>query len=340
MALNTTELLSLMKHVAKADKNAPVAYSFGDKSLSYEAMNETLRQELNAIAGNYRLYRENQNTLFALIEETIDDILPKKVLEQYGMFAEIKTFKQGDKPVFKKKEGRQRAKQFITKVGLAGIYEVFKLDESSFEVPTSAFGGAAQIGLEEFLDGRVDFAEVVQIIMDGLDEAVYREIAKALIAGITQLPEANRASTTGFDEVEMDRIMAVASAYGQPTIYCTYEFAAKILPTTAWVSDKMRDERWTNGYIGNYKGGARIIVLPQSFEDETNTVKVIDPSYAWIIPAGGNDKPVKVAFEGVAIVDEFKNADRSRELQVYKKFGAVAMMTNNICAYEDTSLSL
>ena len=337
MALNRNELKELMLAVAKADKNAPAAYSFGDKNYSYGDLNETLRVELKEIAGTYSLYRENKNTIFALIEETVDEILPKKVMDQYGMFAEVRTFGQGDKPVFTKKEGRRRAKQFITKVGLAGIYEVFKLDKSSFEVPTSAFGGAAQIGFEEFLDGRVDFAEVIEIIMEGLDEVVYAEIAKALIGGINQLPAANKTSHTGFDEAKMDKLIAVSRAYGEPTIYCTYELAAKILPADAWVSSEMKNERNALGYISMYKGN-RIIVLPQSFTDETNSVKVIDPSYAWIIPSGGNDKPVKVAFEGQTIVDEYTNYDRSREIQVYKKLGVVALMTNNICVYEDSSL--
>ena len=47
----------------------------------------------------------------------------------------------------------------------------------------------------------------------------------------------------------------------------------------------MKDQMWNNGYLANYKGH-RVIVLPQSFEDETNSVKVIDPQYAWIIPTG------------------------------------------------------
>lgn len=337
MALNRNELKQLMLAVAKADKNAPTAYSFGDKNYNYSDLNEALRAELKEIAGTYSLYRENKNTVFALIEETIDDILPKKVMEQYGMFAEVKTFAQGDKPVFNRKEGRKRAKQFVTRVGLAGIYEVFKLDKSSFEVNTSAFGGAAQIGFEEFLDGRVDFAEVTQIIMEGLDEVVYSEIAKALISGINQLPTSNKVATPAFSGAEMDRLIAISRAYGEPTIYCTYEFAATMLPDQAWASDNMKNELGANGYLANYKG-ARVIVLPQSFEDETNSVKVIDPSYAWIIPTGGNDKPVKVAFEGQTIVDEYTNYDRSREIQVYKKLGVVAMMTNNICSFRNTSL--
>ena len=136
----------------------------------------------------------------------------------------------------------------------------------------------------------------------------------------------------------MDRLIQIADSYGQSTIYCTFEFAATMVPEQAWVSDAMRDQKWSNGYLANYKGH-RVIVLPQSYEDETNTTKVIDPAYAWIIPTGSNEKPVKVAFEGSTIVDEFKNYDRSREVQVYKKVGVAAVITNNICVYMNTSLT-
>jgi hypothetical protein len=341
MALNKTDLIKLAKTVANANPSSPVAYSFEGNSFSYADLNETLRNELNEISSSYQLYRENKNTLFALIEQVIDDVLPKKVNQAYGQFAEVRTFAQGDKPVFVQKiteASRRRARQFITKVGLAGVYEVFKLDGRNYEVPTSAFGGAAQIGLEEFLDGRVDFAEVLNIVMNGLDECVYIEIERALIGAVSQLQEANKFSGTGFIEAEMDRLISIADAYGNATIYCTYEFAATMVPAEGWVSDRMKDELWNTGYIANYKGH-RVIVLPQSYEDETNTKKVIDPSYAWIIPTGGNDKPVKVAFEGQTLVDERKNADWSREVQVYKKLGVAAIITNNICVYRNEALA-
>ena len=176
MALNFTQLVELAKATAKANPSAPVAYSFGEDKLSYSAMNETLRKELQEIAGTYSLYRENKNQVFSLIEQTIDDVLPQKVMDQYAQFAEIKTFPQGDKPIFTQKitqAAKRRAKQFIGKVGLAGLYEVFKLDSKSYEVDTNAIGGAAAIGFEEFLDGRVNFADVLDIVMEGLDECIY-----------------------------------------------------------------------------------------------------------------------------------------------------------------------
>lgn len=341
MALDRQNLLTLMKTVAKANPQAPVAYSFGGKDLSYEALNETLKNELNELAGTFSLYRENQNYIFSLIEETLDDILPKKVVEQYSQFAEVKTFAQGDKPIFKRPLGsNKRAKQFITRVGLAGVYEVFKLpkNQEKFEVKTSAIGGAAQIGFEEFLDGRVDFAELTQIVMEGMDELIYKEVAAALKASVNQLPPANYASVNGFDEKTFDRLLTIASAYGNPTIYCTYEFAVNMIPKEAWrYTEAMKDELWKTGRLANYKGH-QVIILEQGFEDETNSTKVIDPGYAWIIPTGADTKPVKIAFEGDTIVDEFKGYDRSREIQVYKKVGVVAMLANNICAYVDTAL--
>ena len=74
-----------------------------------------------------------------------------------------------------------------------------------------------------------------------------------------------------------------------------------------------------------------------TFEYETNGEKVINPAYAYVFPTGG-EKVVKIAFEGNTIVDEFKNADRTREIQVYKKVGVGVMVNNGICAYVNSAL--
>jgi hypothetical protein len=338
--LDQKNLFELARVTAKANAASPVAYSFGDNKFSYAELNDTLRKEMNEYAATPALYRENKNTIFSLMEVVIDDVLPAKVMEMYGMFAEIKQFNQGDKAIFTQKvtaASRRRAKQFITKVGLAGVYETFKLDGRKYELQATAYGGAAEISIEEFLDGRVDFAELVDIVMEGLDEAIYKEIAKALVAGIENLQESNRHTDNAFNEAEMDRLIAIADAYGKSSIYCTYEFAATMVPSEGWVADAHKVEKWNNGYIANYKGHT-VIVLPQSYVDESNSEKVIDPSYAYIIPVGA-DKPVKIAFEGQTLVREWENRDWSKEIQVYKKLGVGAVVTNNICVYRNESLT-
>jgi hypothetical protein len=264
------------------------------------------------------------------------------VLEEYGQFAEIKTFAQGDKPIFTQKitqASRRRAQQFIGKVGLAGLYEVFKLDGRSYEVATNAIGGAAQIGFEEFLDGRADFAELTNIVMEGMDDLVYEEIGKALEGAINQLPAMNRVVTNGFDAAAFDELVRIAESYGNVTIYCTNEFAVKMIPQEAWrYTEAMKDELYRTGRLSGYRD-KNVVILPNAYKDVVEgKQKVIDPSFCWIIPSGADTKPVKVAFEGSTLVDEREGRDWSREIQVYKKVGVVCMLANNICAYVDTSL--
>lgn len=340
MALDRNSLVQLCKITLTANPSAPTNYSFNGENLTYAAIAETLHNELNALAATHAMYRENKNLIFSIIEETMDEILPKRVQERYAELAETKVFKQGDKNEFRRdRTNNRRAKQFITRVGLAGRYEVFKLGRKteSFQVPTSALGGAAQIGFEEYLDGRIDMAEVLSIVMEGIDETIQEEVSKSLIGALNQLPVNNKVEINGWDEATMDHLISVASAYGTPVIYCTREFAVRMIPDTGWLTDNMKEKIWNDGWLGNYKG-TRVIILEQSFEDETNSRKVIDPSYAWIIPTSG--KPVKIAMEGDTLVKEHENDDWSRDIQVYKKVGVVTMLNNSICCYHDTSLGM
>lgn len=335
--LEFNELRSLMLATAKAKPQANTTYSFNGENLTYNAMSTTLRAELNELVGTDALWRDNKNKVFTLLEETLDAVVPALVLERYGDFAEIRTVAQGDKPVFKRRLGRERAKQFVTRVGQAGVYEVFKLGEERFTVETSAIGGAVQIGFEEFLDGRVDFNELLEIMMEGMDAIVYLEIAKALNASVNSVQSTNKKTGTTFEESKMDALVSIVSAYGTPVIYCTREFAATMVPATGWVSENMRNDMWNKGYLANYKG-TQVIILPQSFTDNTNEHKVMAAENAWIVPAGTAGKPVKVVFEGTAHIREEQNHDWSRDLHTYQKVGVGVMMTPNIAVYTNESL--
>ena len=338
--LDLTNLVALAVATANAERNSAVAYSFNDENYSYKQLDETLRKELNELVGSPALYRENCNTLFALIEQTITEVLPQKVADVYQNFAEVKTIGQGDRAVFRRKiNSKTRAKQFITRVGLAGVYEVFKLGGTeSFEVPTSAIGGAAQIGIEEFLDGRVNFNDLIEIVMDGLEEVIQLEVAEAMKASINQLPAVNRVDWAGFDVQEFDRLLTIADSYGKATIYCDGLFAATIMPDNIqMMTESMKNTLWEKGYFTSYKNH-NVVILPNGVKDERNNSLMNDPSYAWIIPAGANTKPAYIAIEGNTMVDERKNADWSRDIQVYKKVGVGVLLTNDICVYHNTDL--
>ena len=341
--LKIDEIVKLAKIAANAKSSAPVAYSFNGENFSYDEVQETLRAQFAELAPDFRSYRENKNTIFRIIEETLSEIVPQRIKQNYEQFAEVKHFAQGDKPIFRRKtmaNNRNRGKQFVTRVGLAGIYEVWKLGsaQESFEVPTSAIGGAAQIGFEEFLDGRVDWAELVNILYEAIDDLVYEEIGQALNEGMAQLPSDNKVVAAGFQEAVFDQLLNNAKMYGNVTIYCTNEFAVKMIPQEAWrYTDRMKEELYKTGRLQGYKG-ENIVVLPNTYTDAFQKKKVLDPSLCWIIPAGADQKPVKVAFEGDLYTNEFENYDWSRDIHMYEKVGVSCMMDNAIHVYKDESL--
>lgn len=349
------DLEKLTLSAFKADKGNDVALTFSEngktESFTSAEVSEALANEFRRLTGyteehgcDYRTYKQNENMVFALIEKAISEVLPPRVMAQYSQFADVQRVAQGDKAVFKLKvteASKRRARTFVTRVGLAGRYETFMLDGAQVEVNTGAFGSAAKIGFEEFLDGRWQFSDFTTIILEQLDYIIYEEIAKALEALVESIPASNKTVQGGFDEEAMDDLLSVIDTYGRASIFCTQEFANKMIPAEARMSNSMKDALWEKGWLGNYKGH-NVIILDQSFTDETNMTKVIDPSLAYIIPTGA-EKPVKVVFEGQTHVRNIENNDDwSSDMQVYMKVGVATVATlgtlNWIGSYKNTAL--
>jgi hypothetical protein len=329
--MNKTEIKSLALAVYK--KEVPVNFSISD-------MEGTLREEFRKLAPDFNTYRRNQLDIFELMQEVIDEVAPKRILDTIGMFAEVKAYGQGQKARFKVKKGRNNIKRFITKVGLGGVFERVRLDSDIVDVTTHAYGGAAYVELEQFLDGAIDFAELTDLIVRGIEDAIYKEIQAALIATYASLPAANKHAASSFVSAEMKRIINTVKAYGgNATIICTPEFAGTITPDVNFMADATKAELNDQGYIGRF-AGANVVVLPQSFEDATNSVKVFNPQFAFVIPSGGaaDEKIVKVALEGQSIVKDVENVDGSMEFSAYKKVGTAVLNTNFYGMFQNTAL--
>ena len=125
---------------------------------------------------------------------TADEIIPNRVIDIFGQFAEVQQVGQGNKATFKRRLGKRRGKSFVTKVAPAGTYEAFRLDSEVIEIPTEAVGAAAIIDWERYLDGLDDMSDLVDIIMEGIEEAIYKAVYGQLIAAYTnlQMPVANK----------------------------------------------------------------------------------------------------------------------------------------------------
>ena len=224
--MNKNDIRDLYIHAFKGTSPAT--------EFSVKDVKETLRAELKALAPNKYEYERNKVDIFQIIQEAYDEVLPQYVGSFIGQFSEIKSVPNGQKASFIVKRGRRRAKTFVTEVGLAGVYEAFRLDVDTFEVSAKAYGGAAYVDFERMLDGSEDLVEPLKLLLDGLEEAIYRELLKALIAATqnSDMPVANIASTTSFDANEMQRLCTIAKNYGggSAVIFATPEFVQEMGP--------------------------------------------------------------------------------------------------------------
>ena len=139
---------------------------------------------------------------------------------------------------------------------------------------------------------------------------------------------------------EFDKLINTVRAYGDSVnIYCTFAFASKLYNNPGWttkISDRDVEDIRNQGYVGTYKG-CNVIILNQSFTDDTNTETIVNDAYAYIMPVGA-EKPVKIAFEGPTFVRNFTDAVLSQEISLEQMFDVAVLSHNYWAIYKDSSL--
>jgi len=339
------ELRELAKHAARG--TAPANFE-------YENVNAALADALHDLCGSINDFMKNRYDIYNIIIENADEIIPNDVSAAMGTFAEVMQVGQGQKAMFKETTGRQRARRFITQVGLSGVYETARLDARTYGVETKAIGGGMTMDFERFLDGAESLAELISVMTEGLTLAVYGEVQKALIAAISNArrPLANKYSDSKFVASEMQKLITVVKSYGPgAVIFACPEFINEmgpdaIVPTlmnsTSNVAQGIYpaddiDSIHMTGRIHIFRG-TPIVEIPQAFIDENNTKTYVNPQYAYIFPTG-REKVVKIVLEGQTQMYDFVNRDQSVEVYAYKKVGVAILHHNNWCVYRNTGIT-
>ena len=113
-----------------------------------DSVNAAFIDGLKELAGSVNKFMKNRYDIYDIIIEAADEVMPKKVISALSAFAEVQVVGEGQKALFKRRLGRNRAKKFLTQVGLSGVYETFRLDSDTFELNAHAVGGGATIDFQ------------------------------------------------------------------------------------------------------------------------------------------------------------------------------------------------
>ena len=316
-----------------------VPAEFAAENYDYEAaLHDELVKLLCDDKGRFdrKKYRRNKIELFELLEQNLEEVLPQSIENALDMFCQVIRVPQGSRMEFHVVRGKQRGRQFVTRATESGNYETFRLDRDRFDVYPQAIGGAGYVDFERYLDGVENMTDIYEVLQQGIIDRIFEMVQEVLLSSwnLAGRPAKNKVIASGFDPAAMVKLCNVVAAYGSPVIYCSPEFAAEMVNAivynnTTKISDQDMIDVRERGYIGRFHGFP-VVVMPQSFTDETNEKLVMNPSFAYVIPAG-KEKLIKLGFEGSPYFRERDDheGDNSIDLQGYVKVGVGMVGTPN-----------
>lgn len=306
-----------------------------------------------------REIRAKEAMAFALIEESIDEILPKKLENVLGEFAEIRTFARDAEVVFNiEKIGKNRAKLTIAKGARGGIYRAAKLDRKYFSPSTEVYTVSTYVTLEELILGTASLGELYTNVLEGFEEVIYKEIFNALATGadaagygrntgsavsgsadLNYDVNRNIVATPASLTSALDMVLPYVKQYGVPTIFGSYKvlngiYNPLVSSTLAAGYPNVEDSRDIRnyGFVQIYKG-VKVVELPNYLIDVTNDW-FYDQNYVFVIPSGV--KPVKVALKGELYLQRNEQAVGSEKWEAHKIMGVGLAMANSYAVIKVT----
>lgn len=274
---------------------------------------------------DYRKIRDGKcNGLFTLLEETLSRTVVEGLQgdEYFNALVDFRNVAEGDKNIFNV-EDRNLFIVAEAADGTQGIRRQRLGGVSETSIPTSLKVVKIYEELNRVLAGRVDFNQFVNKVSESfrnkLLEDIYALWSNATatdFGGVTYFPTAG-----SYDEDELLELIAhvEAAANGKPaTIIGTKKAVRNLAPSIQGVDSK--SDLYNLGYYGKFYG-TPVVVTPQRHKIGT-TKFVLDDDILTII--AGDDKPIKVVYEGNPIVlmgDPMQNGDLTQEYLYGEKYG-------------------
>lgn len=316
-----------MKDIVKL---AVDTYKGNVEKYSVAQSNDVLRQALveannGSTVLNYKDIRDGKcNGLFTLIEEILSRTVVEGLQgdEYFNALVDFRNVAEGDQNLFLVEDNNlfvvaeaADGTQGIRRQRLGGVKET--------SIPTSLKVVRIYEELNRVLAGRVDFNEFINKVAESFRQKLLNDIytlwagaTAADMGGVAYFPTAG---TYSEDDL-LDVISHVEAAAGgkQATIIGTKK-ALRALKEGIQ-SDGAKEELHGMGYYGKFFG-TPCVAVPQRHKVGTTNFVMADDVLTII---AGDDKPIKVVYEGNPIVlmgDPMTNADFTQEYLYGEKYG-------------------
>lgn len=262
--------------------------------------------------------------LFSFLEETLSATVVEGLQgdEYFNALCDFRNVAEGDQNLFLVED----SELFIvadTADGTQGVRRQRLGGVSETAIPTALKTVRIYEELNRVLAGRVDFNHFINKVADSFRQKLLNDVytlwtgaTADQLGGVTYFPAAG-----AYDEDELlDLISHVEAAAGGKSATIVGTKKALRALKDAIDGDVAKNDLYNLGYVGKFYG-TPVVATPQRHK-VGSTEFVMDDNVLTII--AGDDKPIKVVYEGSPIVlmgDPMSNADFTQEYLYGEKYG-------------------
>lgn len=319
-----------MAEIKEIVKLAVDAYKGNVEKYSVKQSMDVLRQALieannGSTKLDYRAIRDGKcNGLFSMVEEILKNTVVDGLQsdEYFNALVDFRNVAEGDENVFVVEDNNL----FVVSEaadGTQGIRRQRLGGATETAIPTSMKIVRVYEELNRVLSGRVDFNEFINKVAESFRQKLLNDIyglwsnaTAAELGGVTYFPAAG-----SYDEDELlDLISHVEAASGGKTATIIGTKKAIRNLASSIQSDSAKEDLYNMGYYGKFYG-TPVVVTPQRHKVGTDEF-VMDDNALTIV--AGDDKPIKVVYEGESIMlmgGPTTNADFTQEYFYGEKYG-------------------
>lgn len=319
-------------------KLAVDGYKGSVEKYSVKQSQDTIRQALIE-ANNGKAFLDYKDIrdgkcpgLFTLIEQILDNTVVEGLQgnEFFMNLVDYRNVAEGDSPVFYVNDNNLFVVADVAN-GTQGIRRQRLSGTSETTIPTRMKMVRIYEEMNRVLSGRVDFNDMINKVSESFQQKLLNDIytlwsgaTAEQMGGTTYFPAAG-----AYDEdALLDLISHVEAAAGgkTATIIGTKKALRSIKDSIQ--SDGYKDDLYNMGYAGKFYG-TPVVAIPQLHKVGT-TEFVMDDNVLTII--AGDDKPLKVVYEGDPIVlmgDPMDNTDFTQEYLYGVKYGCGIVLAGN-----------
>lgn len=322
-----------VKKFSDEDANLAIRKKFANVlGVDLDCSKKTLRKAI----------RRHKIDVFEILEETLENLLISGWGENpfFREWVEQKNLADGDTNEFYVDEI-----SILTVSRFSGnhhdlIRQKLGIGES-FSVKTEWYGIKIYEEFELFQAGRRDFAHMITKVYEAFDRKINDMIYEAFMSADEKLPTDIKITAKLESAKLLEAVQTLETDTGKEIVIVgTRPALSKVvaLSDSAWISERMKDERNTTGMVGSFEG-IRLLMVPQVNEYGTRNKK-LDNSKLLLMPIDPNNKPIKLVNEGEAQVKQVSdgdtNQDMTYEYELRQKLGVSVIVNQLFGSYKMT----